>query len=128
MKILSLLAFLCCFMSVKAQAPDCAKFKNGSFEYPDLRGKLSVREGSVQKSFNNGNLEMLWDVRWISECEYELTCKKVYVKGIPARKGDRIYVKIIETDEDCFTSETILYNNDFPSGSKVMSSTMCFKQ
>lgn len=68
---------------------------------------------------------MLWDVRWISDCEYELTCRKMYVKGYPFRKGDRIYAKIVETDEDCFTVETVIYNSDFPNGSGIIPSTMC---
>jgi hypothetical protein len=118
MKLTLLISLLACWsFGVTAQQPDCAKFTTGRFGYPDLPGKISLRKADTQESYNNGVLEMLWTVRWIDECRYELTLKKVYSKDYPMfHKGDRILCEIVATEDDCFTTRTTLFNAQFPAG------------
>lgn len=117
------------FLSVStynAQTLDCPKFKEGKFSYSNHYGKISLREGNTQKSFTDGKLQAIWKVVWISECEYELICKKVIDKSMPFKKGDRIVATIIETEEHCYTTSNVLYNDQNPRGISVSNSTLCF--
>jgi len=107
------------------QSLDCRKFKTGKFGYPELPGKISLRKASVQESYNNGKLEMLWEVKWISECQYQLTCIKLFNNNYPIKVGDKILATIISTDENCFTAETIYYNNENPNGIPMPQAPMC---
>lgn len=125
--ILSLFFLLCITTSVFSQDSDCSDFKNGAFYYPSLEGKLSVRENNVQKSFSDNKLEMIWDVKWIDDCEYELICKKMLVDYYPTKIGDRIHVTIVATNGDCFTSDLIVYNEKSPEGFTITDAVMCRK-
>lgn len=100
-----------------AQEIDCGNFKTGRFGYPTLPGKISLRKAATQESYNNGKLEMLWTVRWIDDCHYELKLKKMYSDDYPMfSKGDRILCEIVSTDGDCFTTRTTIFNAQFPDG------------
>lgn len=113
---LFLLLFLLSSLSCFSQKLNCKKFINGEFYYPGITDKITIRKGSIQGSYSNGNLEAVWDVFWKTECEYEIICTKVYNKKLPLEIGDRIFVKIVSTKKDCYYSELTIYNSSFPEG------------
>lgn len=127
-KITLLLITILFTLTSYSQELNCEKFKNGLFYYPTLPGKTSLRKDSIQESYNNGKLEMIWKVSWLSECEYEITCNKVLNDSIPIKKGDRIVAKIIETEKECFTYTLKFYNSDNPQGVQYPSSVLCLKK
>lgn len=126
-KIIFSILFCLCFFSFYAQQVECSKFENGSFIYPKLEGKKSVRKGSVQKSYTDGKLEMIWKVKWLSECKYELICKKVINKEYLFQKGDKISCTIIETEGNCLYIANIFYNSINPNGVEVPTAYMCIE-
>jgi hypothetical protein len=130
MRLLIISALLTCFaFASNAQTPDCQKFRSGKFYYPTLPGKISWRKDSIQESYNNGQLEMMWSVKWLSECEYELTCTKVLVDHpYPIKKGDRIVATIVKTEGDCFTTTLVVYNAENPQGQAVPGGDMCIRR
>lgn len=117
--------FIAINTTMSAQSPDCLKYRTGKFGYPELPGKISLRKDSVQESYNDGKLEMLWEVKWISECQYQLTCVKLFSDNYPIHIGDKILATIISTDENCFTAETIYYNAQNPKGTAMPTLPMC---
>lgn len=123
-----IITFLFFFIAVTgySQEPNCKRFKTGKFYYPDLPGKISLRKDSIQESYNNGNLEMIWKLRWLNDCEYELTCEKMFVDFNSYKTGDRIKATIIKTAENCFTTEIIFYNKENPQGLVGKTGEMCF--
>lgn len=86
-----------------AQESDCSTMKTGTFTYLEIPGKISVRTEKEQLSYNNGNLEYIWNVTWISECEYEIILKKILIKDSPFKKGDRIVTNIINVEGKCYS-------------------------
>lgn len=126
--LITTLLSLCFALTATSQTVDCKKFKTGSFYYPNNSGKLSVRKESTQESYNNGKLEMLWDVKWLSDCKYEMTCTKILVDPFPLKVGDRIVTTITKTDGDCFTTSSVLYSTAFPDGSSPAVGDMCIKK
>ena len=121
-----LLAFFA--VTSNAQTLDCKKFRTGKFYYPGLPDKISLRKDSTQESYDNGKLEMLWKVKWLSECEYELTCEQVFEDPYPIKKGDRIVATIVKTEDDCFTTSIMFYNEANPEGQAIPSGEMCIKK
>jgi hypothetical protein len=107
---------------------DCQKFRNGTFYYPGMPGKISIRTDSIQKSYNDGRLEMLWKVNWITECTYELVCQKMLVNTYTIRPGDRFIANIIATDDSCFTTSLIFYSKESPEGEKIPGGPLCIKK
>lgn len=81
----------------------------------------------MQESYNDGNLEMVWKVKWRSECEYEIICQKVLVSTVPIKPGDRIVAAIIKTEGDCFTTSFLVYNEFYPEGF-AGTGEMCIKK
>lgn len=109
--VLVLISFVCF-----GQNKNCEDFKTGDFVYPDNPNKLSVRKGTLQESYSNGKLEMLWKVNWINDCMYEMICQKVYNDNIPIKVGDRIVTTILEADSKCYKFSFIIYNSFYPNG------------
>jgi hypothetical protein len=123
--LLSISAFA---ISSKSQTLECNKFKSGKFYYPTIPDKISWRKDSVQESYNKGELEMIWKVKWINECKYELKCERVLLEPYLIKKGDRIVATITNTDEDCFTISLIFYNESNPQGKTIPGGDMCIKK
>ena len=124
-----MLLFTCFVLTGNSQTLECKKFKTGKFYYPTIPNKISLRKDSTQESYNNGKLEMLWSVKWLNECEYEMTCKQILVDGpYPIKKGDRIVATIIKTEGDCFTTSLVFYNSENPGGQTIPAGEMCIKK
>ncbi|MDP2176338.1 MAG: hypothetical protein Q8K70_10565 [Bacteroidota bacterium] len=111
-----------------SQALDCYKFKEGTFFYPTIPNGLSVRKNNIQKSYTNGKLTMIWKVKWISDCQYKMVCKKVLVKPFSIKKGDQIIATIISTDGNCYTTSVIYFNKENPKGIDYPNTEMCIKK
>ncbi|MCC7303307.1 MAG: hypothetical protein IT233_11755 [Bacteroidia bacterium] len=115
-------------VAVCAQTPDCNKFKEGTFIYPTLPGKKSVRKGKIQESWDYSTKQMIWSVKWVNDCEYILTFRKALVKDINFRKGDKIHVKIVRTEGNCYLSELTFYNRKNPKGLRIEGGELCLQQ
>lgn len=102
------------FMS--AQSAECYRFKNGNFYYPSMPDMISVRNGSVQESYVGEKLEMIWDVKWINDCEYDLVCVKILKPVSDFEIGERIRVKIVSSIKNCYYSMLTIYNKEYPKG------------
>ena len=111
-----------------SQTLNCKKFKTGTFYYPSLREKISIRQDSIQESYTNGKLEMVWKVKWIDDCKYEMICDKILADNLPIKKGDRIVATIINTDENCYSASLIFYTAEYPEGEKLPGGTLCTKK
>lgn len=95
-----------------SQSIECEKFRNGSFNYPDHPDGLSVRRGNKQKSYSNGELQVIWKVDWIDDCTIQLTCKKIKNNKLPFKVGDRIFSEILSTDGNCMTTRVFLFQGE----------------
>ncbi|WP_264566026.1 hypothetical protein [Flavobacterium sp. N3904] len=110
-----------------SQTLDCSKFKNVTAYNPEFPNRSFMIKDNVQESYNNGVLQMVWDLKWLSECEYEVVCiKKLGETQIAL--GDRIVVTIISIDNECYTCKRVFYSKDFPEGDVDPKSTFCFKK
>jgi hypothetical protein len=110
-----------------SQTIDCSKLKNVTIYNPEFPNRTTIRKGAVQENYNNGVLQMVWDLKWISECEYEITSIKKFVED-PIDVGDKIVVTITSIDNDCYTYKRVFYSKDFPEGDVNPSRTTCFKK
>ena len=106
----------------------CKKFKTGTFYYPGMSEKISIRKDSIQESYNNGKLEMIWKVNWINDCKYEMICDKILANNFLIKKGDRIVATIINTDENCYTASLIFYTAENPEGEMLPGGSLCIKK
>ena len=123
-------SFLFYSLSSFSQKLNCEKFRNGEFYYPSLPNKITIRKDSIQGSYDNGNLKIMWDVFWKNDCEYEIVCTKVYDKNLPVEIGDKIFVKIVSTKKKCYYSELTVFNKSFPDGMILPDGPhpLCFKK
>jgi hypothetical protein len=98
-----------------SQSLDCAKYKNIKFYNPANPNRYSVRKDSIQEVFSNGKLEIVWGVKWRSECEYEMVCVK-NLGNAPIIPGNKVICTIISSENECFTVSGIFYSEEFPNG------------
>ena len=101
-----------------SQTIDCSKLKNVTIYNPEFPNISTIIKGAVQESYNNGVLQMVWDLKWLSECEYEVVCIKKFGET-PIALGDRIVVTITSIDKECYTCKRTFYTKDFPEGDVV---------
>lgn len=106
------------------QALDCSKLKNIKAFNPDYPKRTFVIKGATQESFDNGALQLVWSVKWTTDCEYEVTCVKK-VGESQMEIGDRIVMTVMSIDGDCFTLKRTFYCKNFPQGDVDPESTFC---
>src|SRR6187402_1540341 len=98
-----------------SQAVDCSKLKNVKAINPDYPKRTFVIKGETQESYDNGVLQLLWNVKWNNDCEYEVTCVKKLTES-QMEVGDRIVMTIVSIDSDCFTVKRTFFAKNFPQG------------
>ncbi len=107
--ILFFLMFSSC--SQKVKSVDCERFKTGKFSY---KGYLIERNDSVQTEKIGKGIILTKRIKWINDCEYELTFLSGRQKDTLPDGGIRVYeakervkrIKIIETAGDYYVFET----------------------
>lgn len=107
-----------------SQASDCSKLKNIKAYNPDYPKKTFVIKGATQESYDNGVLQMTWGVKWVTDCQYEITCTKKTVES-QIEVGDKIVVDVMSIDGDCFTIKRTFYCKNIPEGEVDPESTFC---
>jgi hypothetical protein len=107
-----------------SQTLDCSKLKNIKAYNPDYPKKTFTIKGATQESYDNGVLQLIWSVKWLSDCEYEVTCTKKLVES-QMEVGDKIVMTIISIDGDCFTIKRTFHAKNFPDGDVDPENTYC---
>ena len=59
---------------------------------------------------------MLWDVKWISDCEYDLICVEILSNASDFEVGERIRVEIVSSMKNCYYSMLTVFNKEHPKG------------
>lgn len=108
----------------QTQTLDCSKFKNIKAYNPDYPKRTFVVKGTTQESYDNGVLQLVWSVKWNSDCEYEITCVKKLGESQMVL-GDRIVMTIVSIDDECFTVKRTFYSKNFPEGDVDPGTTYC---
>jgi hypothetical protein len=103
---------------------DCSKFKNFKAYNPDYPKRTFVVNGANQESYDNGVLQLVWSVKWVTDCEYEITCIKKLGES-QMEVGDRIIMTFVSIDDDCFTIRRTFFGKNFPQGDIDPGSTYC---
>ena len=109
-----------------SQSLDCSKIKNGKFYNPEYPNKITLRKDNIQESYNDELLQLVWSVKWISECEFETVCTKS-IGNVPIAVGDKIVTTITSIDGKCYTCKRTFYSKENPDGDVDPSSTFCIK-
>jgi hypothetical protein len=111
-----------------SQTQDCSKFKNMKVYNPDYPERTFVIKGNTQESYNKGVLQLVWSLKWITECEYEVTCAKK-LGDSPIEIGDRMVMTIMSVDGDCITFKRVFYSKTTPpEGDVDPNSTFCLSK
>jgi hypothetical protein len=126
MKKLAVLILLLIGSFGYSQTLDCSKIKNGKFYHSEYPNKSFIIKDNLQENYNNGELKIVWDLKWITECEYELICIKVFGENV-IQPGDKIIATITSIDNKCYTCKRTFYSKDFPNGDVDPGSTFCIK-
>lgn len=130
MKILISVILIMITFSSYSQKLDCAKFKNGTFFYPQIPDYgYSIRKNDTQKSYVKAkDMWVTWEVKWTDDCSFELIFKEADKNDGTYNSGDRISVTIISTENDCYKFISVFYNAKNPDGKKIPAGEMCIKQ
>jgi hypothetical protein len=123
-KIVLILLLLVVGATGYSQALDCSKLKNVKAFNPDYPNRTFVIKGATQESYDSGKLELVWNVKWTTDCEYEITCAKKLVDS-KIEVGDRIVMTIVSIDGSCFTVKRTFHAKNFPEGDVDPASTYC---
>jgi hypothetical protein len=106
------------------QTLDCSKLKNIKAYNPDYPKKTFEIKGATQESYDNGVLQLVWGVKWVTDCQYEVTCTKKNGEN-QIQVGDRIVMDFVSIDGDCFTLKRTFFCKNFPEGDVDPGSTYC---
>ena len=107
-----------------SQTMDCSKLKNIKAYNPDYPTKTFVIKGATQESYDKGVLQLVWSLKWLSDCEYEVTCVKKLTES-QLEVGDKIVMTVISIDGDCFTLKRTFHAKNFPDGDVDTENTYC---
>ncbi|WP_294964473.1 hypothetical protein [uncultured Flavobacterium sp.] len=109
-----------------SQSLDCSKFKNAKFYAPAFPTQYAVRKDSIQESYNDGKLEIIWKVKWLSDCKYEMECLKNMGEE-QVKPGDKFIYTITEIEDDCFRTSIWYSNEKYPQGD-TFERILCIKK
>ena len=109
------------------QTIDCGKFKNGKFYNNNYPIRVSVRNDTLQEGYLNNKLDVVFKVKWLNECEYELTCIKS-LGNVFFKEGNRISNKIISSEVECYEIISVLFNDENPEGTAPTKIEYCLKK
>lgn len=81
---------------------DCSIMKNGSFEYGSRSGKVKVViDGNAHIEYhNNGRYIIKSVIKWLNDCEYDMTMAEITIPEFPYSVGDVMNVKINKVDRN----------------------------
>ena len=98
-------------LAIFAQKQDCKAVHTGSYKVVAKESGTTFikRTPTQQTEINEGfGIEIIFDIKWIDECTYELRPKKI-VKGDPSLLGDGtnfVRVKIKDITVKTYIAET----------------------
>jgi len=126
--VLVILALSSLTTTGNAQTLDCQKFRTGEFYYPKATEGYSIRGKKVQTSYFKGEMTVTWNVKWTSDCTFDLSFEKAAKSDGVFKKGDRIASTITAVNGDCYTFKSIFYNSENPDGQEIPPGQMCIKK
>ena len=121
-RIFILIISLLTLMSARAQK--CDNIKQGKFRMSDAENPeyLITRTANHQIEENKTTgLKMQFDVKWTSDCNYELSKPKV-LKGeapFPVSDNHVLYVKVTKVTSTYYTTEVTANFSDFKVDFKI---------
>ncbi len=85
----------------KDESNACEKFKTGVYEYKHvlLKGTKIKRKRKVQRELGKEG-KQIYDIKWLSDCTYVLTYKRMAEQPLKHLIGKEIQVEIIDILED----------------------------
>ncbi len=102
-------------MTAMAQAvapPGCTMMKQGGWfkmgDISDTSNYLVISSSSQTEYYNYKRYWVRSSIRWISECEYELTVLSINYPGLLCKRGDKMTVKVLSGDANSISYEAII--------------------
>ena len=125
-RILLLLGFMVNISTAFSQHPDCFRFKTGTFKLLDAGSPnyTIIRNASIQtETASNSIVTTDFYIRWIDDCNYELTLKKMHNRPAGIKMPDKtikLFVKIVEISGDTCWVETKANSSNYVSKKRMV--------
>ncbi|GGD06545.1 hypothetical protein [Hyunsoonleella pacifica] len=106
MRKLVILLFSIFSLSTFGQEISCSDYKTGNFEYDDiLYSEWRITRTNAEQIETNATTGLIIhnDIKWLSDCEFTLTCSKVSQKKYEHAVGKIFKVVITDTSNDGYT-------------------------
>lgn len=98
-----------------SQKTECSKFKDIKFYSPAHPSQYCVRKDSIEETYTDNKLDLIWSIKWLSDCKYEKVCTKNFGSE-PVKPGDKFLYTIFATEDDCFYVNISYTNEKYPDG------------
>ena len=90
------------FTNISTVENQCEIMHNGTFYYGNSTKevKVVIKGNNHTEYHNNGKYIIKSKLDWVSDCEYNMTMKKVTIPNFPFKVGDVMNVKIDKVEEN----------------------------
>jgi hypothetical protein len=95
----------------KTTTSPCAVLKSGSFkilDQPDTTSFVVITTSSQTEYYNYKRYWVRSSIKWISECECELTVLSVNYPGLICRRGDKMSIRVLNTEGNVVNYEALI--------------------
>ncbi len=105
------------FISLTATAQSdassaCNMMKKGGWfkmgDISDTSNYMVISSSSQTEYYNYKRYWVRSSIRWISECEYELTVLSINYPGLLCKRGDKMTVKVLNADNNSISYEAMV--------------------
>ena len=96
---------------VKLENSACAVLKSGSFkilDVPDTTSFVVITTSSQTEYYNFKRYWVRSSIKWISDCECELTVLSVNYPGLICRRGDKMSIRVLNTEGNVVNYEALI--------------------
>lgn len=121
MKILIALAITFFAISSKAQENTCSVMKKGTFRYmgtEDPSAYFEINDTTHVEYHQKKKYRIRSHLKWIDDCNYELTMREITVPDFPFTIGDKLHVEIIKTEDNLIYYRASVNGRSWPGIAK----------
>jgi hypothetical protein len=91
---------------------DCSLLHNGTFLYGDTSNPTKVVIEGTNHTEYHGKYIIKSEIKWVNDCEFNMTMTKVTIPNFPYRPGDVMNVKVDKVEgKMIYYTSTVKENN-----------------
>ncbi len=111
------------FCQQETTKTNCSILKHGKFKYIDIEDTSAyviINNTKHIEYHNNNKYYIKSDIKWLSDCEYEMTMTEITIPNFPFKPGDLMNVKVNKIENEVIYYTSTVNGSSWPGRFKII--------